>query len=351
VSLLLLDAALGTELTRRGIDTSPPLWSARALLSFPAAVRAIHRENAAAGADVLTACTFRTHARNLEAAGFPPGEARSESARLARVAVRLAREGAEEGAPGRTLLVAGSIAPLEDCWRPDLVPPAAALEAEHAAQAGNLAAAGCDLLLVETMNCRREAVAAARAAAATGLPYAVSASTALTASPVSPASTASTAGTGRLLSGESLVDAALELASLPRPPQAIGVNCVPARRLLADLELLAAALPGFPLVAYGNTGSPLDDRDSFHAEPIEPAEYAALALSWVSRGATLVGACCGTDASFTAALARALPRALAPTLAQDLAQALARAPGRPAAGRRRGRPLSPTGSSPGSSSP
>jgi len=29
--VLLLDAAVGTELSRHGTDTSPPLWSARSL--------------------------------------------------------------------------------------------------------------------------------------------------------------------------------------------------------------------------------------------------------------------------------------------------------------------------------
>ena len=115
-----------------------------------------------------------------------------------------------------------------------------------------------------------------------------------------------TDGAGRLLSGDALPATARALAALPAPPRWVGVNCVPARRLLAELERLAAALPGHPLVAYGNTGQPLDDRDAFHAEPIEPEEYALLALSWVSLGAAFVGGCCGTDASFTAALSRAL---------------------------------------------
>ena len=34
--LLLLDAALGTELSRRGAPSAPPLWSARAVLETPA---------------------------------------------------------------------------------------------------------------------------------------------------------------------------------------------------------------------------------------------------------------------------------------------------------------------------
>src|SRR5712692_7425776 len=56
---LLLDAAMGTELEKRGVASGLPLWSARALLSAPAEVLAIHCENVEAGADVLTANTFR----------------------------------------------------------------------------------------------------------------------------------------------------------------------------------------------------------------------------------------------------------------------------------------------------
>ena len=62
---LLLDAAMGTELARRGADTRPPLWSARALRDAPELVRAIHAENVAAGADVLTVNSFRLHERNV----------------------------------------------------------------------------------------------------------------------------------------------------------------------------------------------------------------------------------------------------------------------------------------------
>lgn len=287
---LLLDAAMGTELEHRGVDVSAPLWSARALLHAPGLVRDIHRENAMAGAQILTTATFRTHSRNLEAAGLAPEEAASESSRLAVLAVRLAREGASEGVPGLGVLVAGSMAPLQDCWRPDLVPPAAALEREHAEQAARLASAGCDLLLVETMNCLLEALAAAGAAARTGLPFAVA---------------FTTDGRGNLLSGTRLADATKVLADLPHPPAAIGVNCVPACRLLRDMERMAAAVPGFPLVAYGNTGAPQGDPDAFPSGTLCAEEYARMALGWIDAGARLVGACCGTDASFTAALSAA----------------------------------------------
>jgi len=271
--ILVLDAALGTELTARGVDTSPPLWSARALEAAPELVLSIHRENVAAGADVVTACTFRTHGRNVEG---------RDAAALTRLAVALAKESGAR-------FIAGSLSPLEDCYRPDLVPDDAALAREQAEQAERLASAGCDLILVETMNAVRELVTAARAAAATGLPVVAS---------------MVTDGGGRLLSGEPIERAVVELFSLPDPPVAIGVNCVPARQIGKDVALLALAAPGVALAAYGNTGLPTEDGR--FTEPIDPEEFAALAMAWVALGARLVGGCCGTGATHTRAIRDAI---------------------------------------------
>ena len=162
---ILLDGATGTELNRRGVNTDLPLWSARALLEAPDVLRQIHADYVRAGAELLTADTFRTHRRSLARGGQA-----DRAAELTRLAVSLAREAAALAAPGRECFVAGSQAPLEDCYSPELVPPQADCEREHAELAGHLAAAGVDLILVETMNTIREAVAAVRAARATGLP-------------------------------------------------------------------------------------------------------------------------------------------------------------------------------------
>lgn len=190
------------------------------------------------------------------------------------------------GAP-RAVLVAGSAGPLADCWRPDLVPDDGALAREHAAHAEALAGAGADLALVETMGCVREAVAACRAAAGAGLPAVVSFTLDVE---------------GRLLSGEPAAEGVRALLALPRPPLAVGLNCVPARRLGPLLSPLAAELRGTPVVAYGNAGLPLDEARGLFSEPISPAEYAASASAWIAAGARLVGGCCGTTAEHTAAL-------------------------------------------------
>ena len=279
---VLLDSAMGTELERRGAAARLPLWSARALIENPELVVAIHRDEVAAGAEILTANTFRTHRRTLAKEGLE-----NRSAELTRMAVLLAREAAR--AADRRVFVAGSLSPLEDCYRPDLAPPGEALEREHATQARALAAAGVDLILVETQNSVRELSAATRWARDTGLPVIAS---------------MITDGEGRLLSGDPIEEAAASLASLRI--DALSINCVPARRLAGDLARLAAAAPGVPLAAYGNLGPPAAEDARIFTEDVAPEEYAALAREWIAIGARVVGGCCGTRSAHTAALRRML---------------------------------------------
>jgi S-methylmethionine-dependent homocysteine/selenocysteine methylase len=273
---LVLDGALGTELERRGVPSQLPLWSARALLAQPDAIAAIHRDYVAAGADALTANTFRTHRRSLarEGHGARAGE-------LTRRAVALAREAARSAE--REVFVLGSQAPLEDCYRPDLVPSDAALAREHAEQAEALAAAGVDAILVETMNAAREARAAAAAARATGVPFLASFA----------------CGEGaRLLSGEPL-EAGLD-AVLRSAPAAVGVNCLPPGAVEACLPLLAATKR--PFVVYPNLGAP-DAAGGFCADGLfAPERFGALARSWLRAGAAAVGGCCGTRPAHVRAL-------------------------------------------------
>jgi S-methylmethionine-dependent homocysteine/selenocysteine methylase len=278
---LLLDGALGTELERRGVATGLPLWSARALFERPEVVAEIHRDYVAAGAELLTADTFRTQRRTLAREG------RADAAELTRRAVELARSAAL--AAPRPVAVLGSAAPLEDCYRPALVPDAASLAREHAEHAEHLAAARVDAILVETMNAVREAEAAARAARATGLPFLVS---------------FVCGEDARLLSGEPLA-AGLD-AVAAQGPLALGVNCLAPSRVAPCLPELARA--GLPFCVYANLGSP-DPMGGFASSTAcGPHAYAEHATRWVAAGASVVGGCCGTGPDHIAALARSLGR-------------------------------------------
>ena len=84
--ILLLDGATGTELDRRGVDISLPLWSARAIVDAPQILQDIHSDYLAAGANVITANTFRTHRRSLAKAGLG-----DQAGALSRQAVEIAK--------------------------------------------------------------------------------------------------------------------------------------------------------------------------------------------------------------------------------------------------------------------
>jgi S-methylmethionine-dependent homocysteine/selenocysteine methylase len=268
--LLVLDGAMGTELERRGAGHPLPLWSAGALLSAPEVVVAIHREYVEAGADILVANTFRTNPRTLRAAGcFPDGES------LNRLAVDLARR----AAGGRDVLVAASVAPVENCYHPERVPTESVLRAEHEEMMIWLVAARPDLVWIETMNTLREARVAAEVAHSRGLPFAVS---------------FVVRENGDLLSGERLEDAIAAIE--PLEPLALGLNCIPPRGLTALLPRLRRATAR-PLAAYAHIGNPTPIRGWSFAQDVTPAEYAQYARQWLDLGATIIGGCCGTTAA------------------------------------------------------
>jgi S-methylmethionine-dependent homocysteine/selenocysteine methylase len=263
---LILDGATGTELERLGIPSELPLWSARALIEAPEAVRAIHRAYLAAGAQALTANTFRTQRRTLNHAG--QGHRAGE---LTARAVALAREAAAEGG----VFVLGSAPTLEDCFHPERVPDDATLAREHEEHARHLAEAGADAVLVETINTVREGVAAVRAARGFGLPVL--------------ASFVSRRG-ARLLSGEPLAEAVDAVA--PFGPLAVGVNCLPPDAVAPCLQVLRRA--ALPFLVYANLIGP--------GEPLSPAEYARRGRDWIEAGARIVGGCCGTRPAHIRAL-------------------------------------------------
>ena len=278
----MLDAALGTELESRGYRAPAPLWSAEALLDGGAVVRDIHDAHLAAGAEVLVTNTFRTAERAVTSAGLPAEDARH----LSTLAVRHAKEAA-----GGKALVAGSIAPLEDCWRPDLTPAEPALSREHAAHAAILAEAGCDILLAETHHKLAELVAAVNGGVRTGLPTWASVSL----------------EDGRLRSGETMEQAIR--AALAAGAAAVLVNCSSVDDIRSAIPALAAA--GVPWGAEPNhghdSGTGLWQHGGEDATPLT-----LLTAALVEAGAQLIGTCCGTTPAHLAQVAatvRALSRA------------------------------------------
>jgi S-methylmethionine-dependent homocysteine/selenocysteine methylase len=261
--MILLDGATGTELGRRGVNTRTPLFSAAALVDDEgrATLLEVHRDYVRAGAQVITANTFRTN----------PRKAGTRWRELTATAVSLARQ---SEAP----CVAGSIAPVEDCYLPELRPPPDVALEEHRELARALAD-GCDLLLVETVVAADEGLAAVQAAVETGKPVWVSAM-------VMP--------DGRMRSGD-------DLAAFFRKARELGaratlLNCIPP----FGVDLAVHLVDG----AYAHMGD-VDPNSGWPVTPVlTPDEYAARAAKW---SATILGGCCGTTPAHIAALAKISP--------------------------------------------
>ena len=262
----LLDGPVGTELAARGVPTPAPLWSAAALETAPAVVSQIHRDYAAAGATVHTAATFRTQRR----------AAPERWEELLRRAVALTRAAVPAGNR-----IAGSMAPLGDCYRPEESP--ADPRPEHRELARALAAAGADLLLCETFPHVGEALCAVEEAVATGLDTWVS----FTAGP-----------DANLLTPREVEHGARE--AVRRGARAVLVNCIPADRTLPYVAVLAGL--GVPFGAYANAGPPGNDWDGAPRAPTQGAPTPSSRPAG-SRRENVDGSCCGTGPEHIQAVA------------------------------------------------
>lgn len=272
-SPVLLDGATGSELEARGADVRLPLWSAACLLDLKgrSLLRTIHADYIRAGAEVITTNTFRTNPRALRTADL---EDRAKT--LTRAAVDEVRFAIEEAAQSQKIYIAGSVAPVEDCYRPDLVPPDEELYDEHRRHIDHLYEAGTDILLIETMNTIREARTAAAYAKQTDRPVLVS---------------FVCKDEEHLYSGEPLEQAVTEISRLN--PTAILVNCARPEVLEKNIEILKDTAK-VPIGAYANVLV----SEKFKAT-ITPESHEDRVKNWVARfGLRLIGGCCGASPKF-----------------------------------------------------
>lgn len=288
------DGAMGTALIDAGLPAgmSPEAW-----LLAPegaAAVGAVHAAHLAAGARIVLACTFGANALRLR-----DGPAVGRTADVCRAAVGIVRSSITRSVIARSdrspapgdVLVAGSMGPTGAILAPygELEPGAA--RAAYAEQAAALAAAGVDLLWVETMADLAEARAAVEGARE--------------AAPSLPVVATLTFERGRTMFGDRPEDVAGALAGLR--VAAIGANCGDGFEAVLDvLPGLAVGAPGIPLVAKANAGRPVLGPGGVVTYPAGVEEAVAYARRAVELGASIVGGCCGTTASHVAAIATTL---------------------------------------------
>ena len=288
--LVILDGAIGTEILRRDVT-----WADHQVLDRPTVIRQIHEDYVGAGADVISTNTFQLTRRSLfnhfrdeahrRQIGAPDLDDRAE--RLLRAGAELAVRARDAAADGRPVAVAGAITTLEWCFRPDLAPTAEQARAEYRETITPLAEAGCDLILVETVNSVGEAVSAVQACNDVGLPCWVA---------FVPDES------GKLFSGETMAQAVEALA--PLSPDAILVNCAPPDDCKAGLRELART-------GHSSTGiyphiGRFDPPEWLFTDEYPPDRYVEEVAGWAELGARVIGGCCGTTPEHIVALSSAL---------------------------------------------
>lgn len=256
---VLTDGGISSELVRRGFALPSPLGSAAAVREVPDMLVEIHAAHVRAGAHVIRANTARTTPRILRRVGY---EYRAAS--LTARAVELAMQAVQDSALG--IAVGGTMAPLEGRENPDATPEPNILADEHGSQAQRIAAAGCDVIFIESMPTEREAVAATAAAVHTGLPtftsFAVGSDT-------------------RLLSGEDLATAARAVREAGAEVVMVNGNVT-----MGDCERASA------IVAQG--GAAFGALSDLPAR-ISVEKLVGLMQRLVGRGAWIIGGCCNVS--------------------------------------------------------
>ncbi|MEV1114892.1 homocysteine S-methyltransferase family protein [Actinosynnema sp. NPDC049800] len=284
---VLLDGGLATELERAGLPVRHPWWTTKALLTDAnrTVLRGVHEQYLRAGAHVITAATMRCNERALRANGLDA----AGLGWMVHAAIGVA-QAARRSAEAPDALIGASMAPVEDCYRPDLVPPDDELRREHLWLATELARARVDLVLVETMNTLREARIALEAVRSVGIRAWVS---------------FVCADGATLLSGEDLGRAARAVEE--EGADAVLVNCTPFAETERCLEALRANCAG-AIGAYPN----LEQRTGAHADgplptAVDPAGFADAMSRWrTDYGVDVLGGCCGSTPAHIEELRKAI---------------------------------------------
>ncbi|KOV69320.1 homocysteine S-methyltransferase [Streptomyces sp. MMG1121] len=291
---VVLDGGMSNQLESAGHDLSDELWSARLLAEQPEAVAEAHLAYFLAGADVaITAsyqATFEGFARR--------GTGHDEAARLLALSVDLARTAARRAGDAgveRPLWVAASVGPygamLADGaeYRGRYGLSVAELERFHRPRMEVLAAAGPDVLALETVPDADEGAALLRTVRGLGVPAWLS----------------YTVDGTNTRAGQPLEEAFAPAADVDEVI-AVGVNCCAPQDVEPAVEI-AARVTGKPVVVYPNSGEAWDararawtGRTTFGTEQIE---------AWRAAGARLIGGCCRVGPEGITAIASGVSRA------------------------------------------
>lgn len=284
---LLADGATGTNLFSMGLMTgdAPELWNTE----YPERIAAHYCTFVEAGSDIILTNTFGGNRRRLVL-----HQAQDRVEELNTAAVKILKD--EIAKAGREIVIGGSMGPTGDILEPN--GPLSIAEAADIfeEQARALAAAGVDVLWLETLSSKEEVEAAVLGAGRVGLPV---------------VNTLSIDTNGRTMMGLTAADIINLQPNLHPHPIACGTNCG-----VGASEVVAAVLNFFNaageeqepiIVAKANCGIPeyVDGKIVYNGTPELMARYVELAMD---AGARIIGGCCGTSPAHIKAMRMAMDK-------------------------------------------
>ncbi len=280
---VIIDGGTGTLLQHAGVPMDDKVWSGRAVLSNPDAVRQAHEAFIRAGAEVIIANTFATARHMLE-----PGGLGDYVRDINLDAVRLAKQ-ARDNLDQPSVAIAGSICE----WAPTDDPKwhnARAVSESVSEQANLLAEAGVDFIALEMCQIIDLSVATIEAALEPGLPIWIGMS----------------ARTHKDCHSLSVFDdPALNFESLVKsladyPAMIMNIMHTPITDIDESLAIVKQYWQG-PIGVYPESGY-FTMPDWNFVDIIEPDDLADLAQDWLDQGVRLLGGCCGLGPEHIAVL-------------------------------------------------
>ena len=280
---VIIDGGMGTQLQQSGIPMDGKVWSGRAVLSHPDAVRQAHEAFVRAGAEIIITNTFATARHMLEPGGF--GDYVKD---INLDAVKLAQQ-ARDNLEKPSIAIAGSIcewAPTDDPrWH-----NAKAVGESVREQADLLAEAGVDLIALEMCEIIDLSVATIEAALEPGLPIWIGMS----------------AKTHRGCDSLAVFDdPALDFDSLVKalanyPAMIMNIMHTPITDIDESLSIVKKYWQG-PIGVYPESGY-FTMPDWNFVDIIGSDELTDLAQGWLDQGVRLLGGCCGLGPEHIASL-------------------------------------------------
>lgn len=284
--VLLADGATGSNLFGMGLQTgdSPELWNT----DHPDRIAQHYRNFVEAGSDIILTNTFGGTRFRLKLHG-----AENRVDELNVNAVKILKEEVKKS--GRQIVVAGSMGPTGE-----LIIPLGSMSHEEAVeafreQAEALKKGGVDVLWIETLSSKEEAIAAVEACTGLGLPI---------------VTTYSIDTNGRTMMGLSPDDIVKVSNEMDTPLMAFGSNCgVGAAELVAALINIKTSLGDKAqdtiIISKANCGVPeyIDGEIVYSGTEEIMADYAGMAID---AGARIIGGCCGTSPKHVAAMRKAI---------------------------------------------